>query len=511
MRWSVRSPRLWLLFAVAVAGMNLLSVFPFRGLFRVRFEDTCPAPALAAPTLAAAALAANASAAAAASPGPPATSPAPLSALAALAAFERLPVVRRFLARGRRSCPGLATTLQRPRYGQSPASGSAPVSALMNYIGASGLGNLVLKSMMVDTWALLSGREALHHTQDDVRRRFPDFGVLDGHGKAFGGASDHLKNDANASVGCHFVAAQPLGDGFAFQTLTAKTLLDIPPLLQGTGGDVVFIGCSFDWWAIQDSFWEAVTEGLFKDNPFVKNLVGSSTARLRHCMARVLFERPSSELAATVIQTLESLGPRDLLLGVHLRFGDKHVFQDMAERGAWDNKSVWAYNTDQRFRQDEVPGVFQKVCGMIQDLELGGAQTVRLYVATDLGSNSAVAELAEKYFGQRLLKILDGDAHHSYVLQATPEADQVTAKMFAEWYLLALSDVLVLPMYSTFSSTAFDMGMQRGADFPWSYPNSYDPSLPDWRASSSPLWQLAARPSVDSGLEAVLHSLRYDS
>jgi len=175
------------------------------------------------------------------------------------------------------------------------------------------------------------------------------------------------------------------------------------------------------------------------------------------CNMRQYLDHPTDELAARLSQTIGKLAPGDLVVALHLRFGDVSI--EKALKGGQHRR----LGRDDRL--GALPHAIQEmralVDELIRELESHDPQVhVRIFVASDvLEGEKAVRDM----WGSRVLdrgtkKIV---FHSAGRFQGASEQHRsMTADIVSDWLLLAMSDVLVQPFPSTFSETAMYVGMQ---------------------------------------------------
>ena len=198
-------------------------------------------------------------------------------------------------------------------------------------------------------------------------------------------------------------------------------------------------------------FWSTV-----ESDARFRSLKRSGGGSVRSCAMRQYMEHPTAGLLARLSPRLTQLVPGDVLLALHLRFGDGMIQKSTQQKEAL---------TESQLMQGKVSlDRLQAAYGLIDELIHGiesrnSTLRVRIFVSSDVPAGLAAVE---HRYGSRLLRIPKTAAFHSNRaanMQESKRSD-LTQEMVADWFLLALADVLVQPRKSTFSATASHLGLQ---------------------------------------------------
>jgi len=196
----------------------------------------------------------------------------------------------------------------------------------------------------------------------------------------------------------------------------------------------------------------------------MKTLQKSGRSDLRSCVMRQYLDRPSAELLARgtgLAKAVEDLAPRDVLISLHLRFGDTAIRASVQadQPGATSSRR---YKKDDRGLNAKVmANIQQVVTDLISALEKRDPSLrVRLFVASDVPQGIA---WVREHWGSRLVPLREKVAFHSRLVGSLSEEKKrsLVSDLASDWFLLAIADVLIQPMSSSLSDTAAEVGIHR--------------------------------------------------
>ncbi|CAE7271088.1 unnamed protein product [Symbiodinium natans] len=326
-----------------------------------------------------------------------------------LGAFEQLPLVKRFRSRGK-ACKAFRNL-------GNPGSGFKRKVFMSHH---AGFGNVLFQTISIATAASLSDRSLIVQQQPEVINLAGFFGALQ---------EAPLAYEA-------YLGAQKL-EGLLPWTQVVEKLQTHHELAYALGVT-----------------WEDLQLALRAD--IKRTLQDQGAGDAASCKARALYDSPSQELLNAIGRPLANLSSADVLVGVHFRFGDSVILKNLNYSGSWDHAG------DVRLQESKWQETWGVVDELISQLEEGSGASVRLTVATD---NPPRLDEVERRYGRRLLPQIPSKAlYHSYMLQpeeepARSEYRESFRKMVADWFLLALSDVVVQPMRSSYSDAALLLAM----------------------------------------------------
>ena len=313
--------------------------------------------------------------------------------------FDKLALSQRFLARGR-TCPVV----------DSVVGGSRSVVDCFGTVGG-GWGNIVWGAL--GNIATAAESESMHVPVLRVRKRLGVGSVPD--------------------------------EAFLLSNWFQKAKVDADLERQCVMGDATCTqeGCDS---APQEHIWQATPEERHTGG----------------CAMRKYMNHPSVALWERLSVSVVDLKPWDVVVSMHLRFGDLHI-----ARKEWTSNctpDVMNYKCS-RLDGTMLDEMHTFLVELVRGLESQDTRLrVRLFVASDVPEG---VEEVEKRWGGRVLPHVQKVAHHSGF--RTNESGTVrrsrVADLISDWFLLAMSDVLLLPMDSTFSGTAEVLGMHGPCHF----------------------------------------------
>jgi len=178
------------------------------------------------------------------------------------------------------------------------------------------------------------------------------------------------------------------------------------------------------------------------------------------CAMRQYMDRPTAELARRLSVTTGDLVPGDVVIALHLRFGDKLQDEVMHRGGTRRLRN----GKDSRIGDSMLDEAFALVDKLISDIESQDPKLrVRIFVASDIPMG--VTSVKEKW-GARVLPLRQKIAFHSnhekdfHGSLSQAEHCSLISDLVSDWYFLALADILIQPMGSSFSESAMYLGMQ---------------------------------------------------
>jgi len=177
------------------------------------------------------------------------------------------------------------------------------------------------------------------------------------------------------------------------------------------------------------------------------------------CAMRQYMDHPTSELWQRLQVTTAALRPTDVVVGMHLRFGDGHIFENVTGANGGPHKD------DQRLQMKDVEVMHQSLEAFVREIEERDPRLrVRMFVASDV---PAGVENVKNRWGERMLPLRNKIAFHTNygrTFDNAPEYQGLKRALFADlvsdWFFLAMADVIMQPMGSSFSQTAGWLGMQ---------------------------------------------------
>jgi len=246
-----------------------------------------------------------------------------------------------------------------------------------------------------------------------------------------------------------------------FSTLLKQ--LKKPTDLAWTGGMWQRPGFEKDWAGNASKEWDALRKNSSVD--FVD---------ARSCALRQFLGRPNAQLQERLSVYLSDLSPGDVLVGVHVRYGDVAIMSEQKKGGA---KLFHAPGRDGRCERKcddrrlsmNWTAASQLVSDLTADLQTQGLR-VRVFVASDAAAGMAEAT---KLWGPQMLRGIKKDrpGSHSSLWKAGKSAEQA-GELVSDWYMLGLSDVLLKMSDSTFSKSSALLGMHGPCYFRSSDPYS---------------------------------------
>jgi len=196
-----------------------------------------------------------------------------------------------------------------------------------------------------------------------------------------------------------------------------------------------------------------------------------SSASLQSCMARAYFDRPSEALWRRMTVSASGLGPKDVVIGLHLRYGDKYVMSAMGA-GVFKKEDLPMRSRGMDHQiPAKLPAINQLIGALIQDIEQADPSLkVRIFVASDVSQGISAMKTQ---WGERMLPLKEKVVFHVHEVPQQSGADylgeekrkEYAADAVSDWFLLAMSDVLIQPMGSAFSTTAMQLGLQGPCGF----------------------------------------------
>ena len=175
------------------------------------------------------------------------------------------------------------------------------------------------------------------------------------------------------------------------------------------------------------------------------------------CAMRQYMDHPTSELWQRLQVTTAALRPTDVVVGMHLRLGDSYIFENVT--GA----NGGPYKVGGKLKMQDVEVMHQSLEAFVSEIERDPRLRVRMFVASDV---PAGVENVKERWGERMLPLRNKIAFHTNYGRAfdnAPEYQGLKRALFADlvsdWFFLAMADVMVQPMGSSFSQTAGWLGM----------------------------------------------------
>jgi len=182
---------------------------------------------------------------------------------------------------------------------------------------------------------------------------------------------------------------------------------------------------------------------------------------------RQYMDHPTAELMARLSYSMSDIEPRDVLISTHLRFGDRHLFKHMFNGTlvipSSSGRGRLLKSSDDRIVPASLSSLQKFMDRMIGEIERREPGVrVRLFVASDIPDGLA---WVQERWKDRVLPLKEKIPFHSNheeewhgtTISATAHRSLI-ADMVSDWYLLAIADVFMQPMGSSFSETAEHLG-----------------------------------------------------
>jgi len=358
--------------------------------------------------------------------------------------FNTLPLTRRFYARGHATCrlsarlPDGSFTLRRehnpggfgncilhlvPHLGMALMLGRAPSSDFRS------------SDLDLSIWFAKMLKVPLHHSGGDMRkmRCKKDTYMFAAEGKSHCISMRHFKKT-------NIPLAEHKDIVFAYNTRD-------PENFPGPGGPCHARCQARDFETDLANRRDVLS--VTRKSPSKNDEIGS-------CLLRQFLDQPSAQLLAALTLPLLNMTSTDILLGMHIRYGDEFLEKEMNLSGKVKGLTFGMNKISQAkaFRHE-----FEYVSKLIKNIEARmPGRRVRIAIISDVPKG---IEEATKIFGSRVLPMLPLDPVHSYFFQSlhSERARAQAAKLVSDWFLLALSDVLIRMTSSTFSLTASWLGL----------------------------------------------------
>ena len=196
------------------------------------------------------------------------------------------------------------------------------------------------------------------------------------------------------------------------------------------------------------------------------------------CAMRQYMDHPTDELMARLSFSMSDLAPRDVLISMHLRFGDGALFPLMSNGSTAGIGSPLDDSAEgsggrrlgKKISQRSLDGHQVQVDRMIGALESREPSLrVRLFVTSDIPKG---VEWASKKWKDRVLPLKQKVPFHSTHQDewrgsaiSRNQHRTLIADMVSDWYLLAVADIVMRPMESSFSETAEHLGIHGPCHF----------------------------------------------
>ena len=227
----------------------------------------------------------------------------------------------------------------------------------------------------------------------------------------------------------------------------------------------------------------SITEAVpFQGKHVLEYLKSPQSQEFRNisCAARLYLDHPSSRLLTRLSITTRRLISRDVVIAFHLRYGDTVLMDRLGPTRA----QIWTkYIDDRGLSEERMRRTHSFVKKLISEIEgMDSKLRVHIFLSSDLPQS--VTNMTRQYGGRMLLvrmkrRFSYSQADHLFFdetgkrlqqqgkVAALSEAEGMSAASdyISDWFLLALSDILVRPMQSGFSQSAAALGMHGPCDF----------------------------------------------
>lgn len=350
-----------------------------------------------------------------------------------LLAFHQLPLAKRFGDRGRAGC------VKQPEGRQD-----API---LTPYPAGGFGNRMTILAPLFTLASKSGR-ALVPTRDkeedlDLHLFFRDVRP-----------ARSLVEPSNLTCSMGVVGLVRRLDGLQtgnnLHYIEVSTFSDIADELRRP--ESLLLRWKFESWPSFGGSWDS----FFHSDEWLA-FRKSADVDPRSCGLRHWLSRPNQRLAEGLLLPLSDMARNEVVIGFHMRFGDAAILKQ--------NSSI-SPNIDAKMRADDRQKKFasgfqeaeMRISTLISTLESSPRfplRSVRIFVSSDVPDG---IQKARQLWGSRVLHEATHVATHNRMW--TRRHPGLALACVADWYMLALSDILVLAANSTFGTTAHLLGMQ---------------------------------------------------
>jgi len=167
-----------------------------------------------------------------------------------------------------------------------------------------------------------------------------------------------------------------------------------------------------------------------------------------NCAVRKLFGDPAVDLRRALWPALSSLRPNDVVVGIHVHFGDKLLMN-------FSKLTTDKHQTPESLIL-HVLGSVGQLFSTLERRSPCGTMRLRIALASDI---PRMSEIVQAHYGERLLPGPDAPASH-VGFNLGDVYSRPFVKLLTDWFLLALSDVVVQPVPSTFGRSAMLLGMQ---------------------------------------------------
>mmetsp|Transcript_171224 Transcript_171224/g.548968 ORF Transcript_171224/g.548968 Transcript_171224/m.548968 type:complete len:825 (+) Transcript_171224:752-3226(+) len=178
-------------------------------------------------------------------------------------------------------------------------------------------------------------------------------------------------------------------------------------------------------------------------------------SRLQDCALRLGLERPTEAMLQVLAPLLRKIGDA-ALVSIHVRMGDAFLISSSTAKGVEVQlKHTW----DRRFSIPRLNTFVELLEQILAELAYQvQPRRVVVFIAADTEIVTQRARAILKTY-----EVMENDGTSIHITHAHKAKPGDVIKIMADWYLLALSDILISPTHSSFSETAHMMGMQKFA------------------------------------------------
>lgn len=200
-------------------------------------------------------------------------------------------------------------------------------------------------------------------------------------------------------------------------------------------------------------------EELFKLGPRWEKHGDTDGHGSRDCVARMLFGEPADDLRDALLPAVSSLQQNDVVVGIHIRFGDHVLLKDMEVSNQHLKGMGFILSDPRNTSMKVINSTFEFLFSLWARLERKqacGPMRLRIAFATDIPK---VAQAVKDQYGDMVLPVPSAPAMHSYLLRGKGHENSAAA-LVSQWFLLVLSDIVLQPVGSSFSDSAMWTGGQ---------------------------------------------------